>query len=58
MRPLPQLAWSSVSVICSRTLTPVYHALSATLHDDVEQLAQLFADLEAAHEREAYFEVS
>lgn len=58
MKPLPQLAWSSVADVCSRTLTPVYHALSATLHDDVEQLAQLFADLEASHEREAYFEVS
>ncbi|KAL1951230.1 hypothetical protein VTO73DRAFT_379 [Trametes versicolor] len=56
VKPLPQLAWSSVSGICSRTLTPVYHALSATLHDDVEQLAQLFADLEASHECEAYFE--
>ncbi|KAI0830786.1 hypothetical protein BC628DRAFT_1408188 [Trametes gibbosa] len=56
VRPLPHLAWGSVSDICSRTLTPVYNALSNALHDDVEQLAQLFADLEASHEREGYFE--
>ncbi|KAH9858275.1 hypothetical protein C2E23DRAFT_803336 [Lenzites betulinus] len=56
VRPLPHLAWSSVADICARTLTPVCNALSTTLYDDVEQLAQLFADLETAHEREAYFE--
>ncbi|KAI0639880.1 hypothetical protein C8Q77DRAFT_1083372 [Trametes polyzona] len=56
VRPLPHLAWSRVSDLCSRTITPVYHALSTTLHDDVEQLARLFADLETSHERAAYFE--
>ncbi|KAI0673607.1 hypothetical protein C8Q78DRAFT_637939 [Trametes maxima] len=58
VRPLPHLAWSRVSDICLRTLTPVYNAITTTLHDDVEGLVQLFADLETAHEREraAYFE--
>ncbi|KAI1794017.1 hypothetical protein LXA43DRAFT_999363 [Ganoderma leucocontextum] len=57
--PLPQLAWNRVSDICTCTVTPVYNALSSTLHDDVEQLAQLFADMEVAtaSERETkYFE--
>ncbi|KAI0778660.1 hypothetical protein BD413DRAFT_510809 [Trametes elegans] len=56
VRPLPHRAWGRVSDACSRTLAPVYRAISTTLHDDVEQLARLFADLEVAHERAAYFE--
>ncbi|KAI0375477.1 hypothetical protein BV20DRAFT_960647 [Pilatotrama ljubarskyi] len=56
VRPLPHLAWSRVSDLCSRTLTPVYNTLSTTFHDDVEQLAQLFVDLEVSHGQEAYFE--
>ncbi|PIL31507.1 hypothetical protein GSI_06209 [Ganoderma sinense ZZ0214-1] len=46
--PLPQFAWNRVSDICTRTVTPVYNVLSSTLHDDVEQLAQLFVDMEVA----------
>ena len=57
VRPLPHFAWSSVSDICSRTVTPVYHSITSTLCDDVEQLAQLFVDLEVEHAREAYYEV-
>ncbi|KAI0718895.1 hypothetical protein C8T65DRAFT_803371 [Cerioporus squamosus] len=57
VRPLPQLAWGTVSHICTRTIIPVYSAISSTLHDDVEGLAQLFVDMEtAAIERDAYFE--
>ncbi|RPD65045.1 hypothetical protein L226DRAFT_528328 [Lentinus tigrinus ALCF2SS1-7] len=57
VRPLPYLAWGTVSDICTRTIVPVYSALSSTLHDDVEGLAQLFVELEtAAIERDAYFE--
>ncbi|CDO73149.1 hypothetical protein BN946_scf185007.g204 [Trametes cinnabarina] len=57
VRPLPHLAWSTFSDVCTRTLTPVYSAISNALRDDVEQLAQLFVDLEASHERQAYYEV-
>ncbi|KAM5536001.1 hypothetical protein V8D89_010259 [Ganoderma adspersum] len=46
--PLPQFAWNRVSDICTRTVAPVYNVLSSTLHDDVEQLAQLFVDMEVA----------
>lgn len=55
--PLPQLAWSRVSDICTRNVGPVYSAIRNTLQDDVEQLAQLFVDLEASSEQETYFEV-
>lgn len=48
-----------MSHICTRTIIPVYNALSTTLYDDVEGLAQLFVDMEtAALERDVYFEVS
>ena len=60
MWPIPQFAWNRVSDICTRTIAPVYKVLSSTLQDDVEQLAQLFVDLEvsSALERETtYFEV-
>ncbi|OSD06160.1 hypothetical protein PYCCODRAFT_1475001 [Trametes coccinea BRFM310] len=56
VRPLPHLAWSTVSNICAHTLTPVYSAITTALHDDVEQLAQLFVDLETSHACEAYYE--
>ncbi|TFK94970.1 hypothetical protein K466DRAFT_508413 [Polyporus arcularius HHB13444] len=59
VRPLPQLAWGTMSHICTRTIIPVYNALSTTLYDDVEGLAQLFVDMEtAALERDVYFEPS
>ncbi|KAI0800798.1 hypothetical protein C8Q74DRAFT_1238800 [Fomes fomentarius] len=56
--PLPQLAWSRVSDICTRNVGPVYSAIRNTLQNDVEQLAQLFVDLEASSEQETYFEPS
>ncbi|KAI8981190.1 hypothetical protein BD414DRAFT_491940 [Trametes punicea] len=56
VRPLPHFAWSTVSDVCTRALSPVYDAIATTLHDDVEQLAQLFVDLEVSRQRESYYE--
>ncbi|EMD32520.1 hypothetical protein CERSUDRAFT_118562 [Gelatoporia subvermispora B] len=46
VRPLPDIAWAKVAQACVRTVSPVYRAISNTLHDDVEEVARLLADLE------------
>ncbi|KAH9949365.1 hypothetical protein B0H21DRAFT_728622 [Amylocystis lapponica] len=44
--PLPDFAWTKVAGACARTVTPMYHVLCNTFHDDMEHVAHLLAELE------------
>lgn len=43
---LPAVSWNNVADVCTRAATPVYRTVRKTLSEDVDQLAQLVADLE------------
>ncbi|OBZ78585.1 hypothetical protein A0H81_01253 [Grifola frondosa] len=44
--PLPEIPWSRMVDVCARTVTPVYRVVRSTLHDDMENLAQMFVELD------------
>lgn len=44
--PLPQIPWSRVVDLCSKTVTPVYSAVQKTFCEDMEHVAQLLVDLD------------
>ncbi|OCH90046.1 hypothetical protein OBBRIDRAFT_887972 [Obba rivulosa] len=47
VRPLPDIAWAKVADACMRTISPVCRVVSHTLHDDVEEVVRLLADLDS-----------
>ena len=44
----PRVLWRRVAGLCGDAVVPVYRALQSTLGEDVERLATLFAEMEAA----------
>lgn len=48
LSPLPEIALSRVADICARTVVPVYRVLRDTWSDDMNDLAQVMAELESA----------
>lgn len=55
---LPTVPWSCVADTCSRAATPFYHVVKKTLVDDVNDLAQLLADMEHLSPDDYEFEES
>lgn len=47
---IPHFQWSKVAHKCVDTVAPWYSVLRDTLHNDVENLAQLFIELEASYD--------
>ena len=50
---LPGVSWGRMADYCINTVTPVYHAVKKTLEDDIENITQLMAEMEA-HSMEQY----
>ncbi|KZT08616.1 uncharacterized protein LAESUDRAFT_675887 [Laetiporus sulphureus 93-53] len=46
LRPLPEIAWSKIAHLCSRTVSPAYRKLRDTFQDDMDRLAGIMAELE------------